>query len=419
MSDFKILAWSDAPAPVCHTGFGVVSRYVLHALYNTYKYEINQIGINYHGQFYNRKDCPWQLSPAKLGDPNDPYGNKMFLQAVYEGDYDYIWIVNDTFVVQNAAKELKKILEQKRVNNQKVPKVIYYYPIDCCLRPDMTAMIELATIPVAYTQFGYDETIKILPQLAGKIPIIYHGTNTDVFFPYNKNICNELKKKYFSLDPSEYLIINVNRNTVRKQLTRTMVCFADFKKIVPNSHLYLHAEPIEKNIDLINCARELNLEINKDIFFPPNYDTLHGYSDETMNHLFNAADMFITTDCGEGWGLSKTEAMATGIPVVVPDNTVEPEIVGNTKGFMYEANELIYIDGSGFRKAGITKDIVDKMVEVYKLGHKYDLPQVVYARKFTENNTWGIVCNQWISLFASLQNIPEVQVDKSIIGDIL
>jgi hypothetical protein len=81
---------------------------VINALNATNQYEIHQLAINYHGQFFDRKEVPWQLSPAKLADPNDPYGNKMFLRAIYENDYDYIWILNDTFVVHGVAKELEK-----------------------------------------------------------------------------------------------------------------------------------------------------------------------------------------------------------------------------------------------------------------------------------------------------------------------
>jgi glycosyltransferase involved in cell wall biosynthesis len=398
----KILCWCDGPSPIAFTGFGVVSKHVLNALHNTGKYTLNQLGINYHGQFYDKALCPWLLSPARLMDPNDPYGTGMFLNSIAEGDYDYVWIMNDTFVVHKAALALKEILDKKRAANQKVPKIVYYFPVDCCVRPDVVGMVELSDIPVAYTNFGREETLKVLPNLKDKIRIIPHGTDPATYFPYSKEDIVKLKRDYFQIPASDYLVINVNRNSARKQLTRTMVCFKEFQRRIHNSHLYIHAVTLDNGIDLLNTARELGLEVNKDVFFPPNYDPIHGYKDEVLNHLYNAGDVFLTNHLGEGFGISIIEAMSAGTPVIVPDNTVMPEIVGHERGFMYRAEELIYVDGSGLRKMGTTKEIVGKMLEVYGKGFKHTLPQVVAARKWAEINTWDSVCQQWIKLFDEL-----------------
>ena len=43
----KLLTWSDGPTS--NTGFGRASREILKALYNTGKYDITSISINYFG----------------------------------------------------------------------------------------------------------------------------------------------------------------------------------------------------------------------------------------------------------------------------------------------------------------------------------------------------------------------------------
>ena len=93
----NILCWSDSV--LASTGFGVVSKNILDALYKTGLYEIDQLAINYFGDFYDKEQVPYCLVPAKLGNPNDPYGNQMLLQSLNKKDYDYLFIINDTFVI--------------------------------------------------------------------------------------------------------------------------------------------------------------------------------------------------------------------------------------------------------------------------------------------------------------------------------
>ena len=47
----QVLCWSDSP--IIQTGFGVVTKYIMKALYNTGKYDIDILAINFYGDFYN------------------------------------------------------------------------------------------------------------------------------------------------------------------------------------------------------------------------------------------------------------------------------------------------------------------------------------------------------------------------------
>jgi len=44
--------------------------------------------------------------------------------------------------------------------------------------------------------------------------------------------------------------------------------------------------------------------------------------------LINAADVYVSTTSGEGFGLTLAESMACGVPVVVTDWAAEAEVVG-------------------------------------------------------------------------------------------
>jgi glycosyltransferase involved in cell wall biosynthesis len=415
----KLLCWGDAP--VACTGFGTVSKYIISALQATGEYEIDQLAINYHGQFVDRTRIPWQMSPARLLDPNDPYGNKMFLRAITDKHYDYIWILNDTFVVHSVAKEMRKILDEKAKTTGKKTVVLYYFPVDCRVISEASDMLRYCDVAIAYNEHGKAETLKVLPELADKLNIIYHGTDTALFRPFSRDIIGKLKQKYFGIDPETYLVINVNRNSVRKQISRTMYAFKEFKKLVPNSLLYLHTAAQDRDIDLISAAKHLELRPKQDIVFPPNYSPANGYPESILNELYNCGDVFVTNHLGEGWGLSVTEAMAAGTPVVAPRNTSMPEILGENseRGFMYDCDDLIFVDNSGYRPMASTDTIVNEMMRVYRLGWKHDLSKVVAARKWVEENNWANVCSQWLSLFSSINTALPVDNQPTYVGELL
>ncbi len=395
----KVLAYSDA-VTVC-TGFGIVSKYILTALYKTGLYEIEHLAINYHGDFVNKEECPWQMVPAKLLDPSDPYGAKMFLKNVAERDYDIVWILNDTHVTNRLVVDLQEIFDKRTNKGKKNPVVIYYYPVDCHVQPEYSAMIKFADILVAYNDHGIEETLKTFPELSGNLNKIHHGTNTASYRPLDPRLIPALKQKYFNVKEDTFIVMNVNRNSVRKQITRTLLAFAEFKKQVPNSLLYLHTNPreVKQNIDLLSCINDLNIK-RTDVVFPPNYSpSTNTLSEGVLNEVYNCADLFITTTLGEGWGLSITDAMAAGVPVVAPDNTCIPILLGQDRGYIYPCKEKIWVDGSGFRPLGLTTDVVEQMMQVYKAGFKYSNQRVVNARKWVLENDWSSICQQWVALF--------------------
>lgn len=411
----KILCWSDSAT--ASTGFGTVSRHIMTALEKTGKYELHHLAINYHGNFIDKDKFPWQIVPAKLMDPaNDPYGNKMFLKTISENDYDYIWILNDTYVVHAVAKSMMEILKKKK----KPPKIIYYYPVDCHVRLEFSGMLKACDIAVAYTDHGIEETLKVLPELAPKIRKIRHGTDTEAYTPLSKEHQDYFKKKILNVSPDTFVFVNVNRNSPRKQLSRTILAFHEFKKAVPNSILYCHTQVVDRALDISKAVIDLGMDMKHDVVFPINYSPSKGISDEALNQHYNMADAYLTTHLGEGWGLTVTEAMAAAVPVIAPNNTSMPEILGNgSRGYIYECKENIYIDNSGFRPMGTLEDIVAQMHRVYRAGYKHNNQRVVEARKWVEENNWETICKQWVDLFDEGSEVTLNSNSFQIIGETL
>jgi glycosyltransferase involved in cell wall biosynthesis len=349
---------------------------------------------------------PWQIQAAKLMEPSDAHGNKMFLRAVDTGEYDIVWILNDMYVTTRVAEDLHKIILHKKKKGLKVPTIIYYYPVDCQVVPEGGAMLKVADINVAYTEHGARMTRLSMPEVAQNLKEIPHGVDSSIFKPISKEKALKYRKEALGADEDTFVIANVNRNTTRKQIPYSLLAFKEFRKTVPNSVYYIHAAFHDQGGDLLLAARDLGFELSKDVIFPVNYGPGNGVSDYDLNCLYNSADMFLSTHLGEGWGLTISEAMAAGTPVIVPNNTCMPQLVGEDgdRGYLYPCKDTIWVDNSGFREKGMVADIVDKMLTFYENGSKYDEGSVNFeisrrAREWAVEHDWNEVVKNWIRLF--------------------
>lgn len=411
MAKKKLLAWSDSA--IAGTGFGVVSKHVLMALHKTGKYDIHHLAINFRGEFTNPDDVPWQQQPAKLMDPRDPHGMKMFIKTVAKGNYDLIWVCNDLYVTHEVVAGLQQAKQYLLNQGKKWPQIVYYYPVDCLVPSDGSNFLKEAHVPVCYTDHGREETLKVFPAIKPRLRQIPHGVDTKVFYPVDPGVVPKLKEG-LGQDPTAPLIVNINRNSPRKQIQYSFLAFKEFKKHVPNAVMYVHSKAIDIGGDLVKAIRCLGLSPQTDIIYPLKYSATNPISTAAMNQLYNAADMFLTTHLGEGWGLTVTEAMAAGTPVVAPRNTSMPQQLGENseRGYLYDCSDTIWIDNSGYRPKGLIPDIVEQMLAVYNDGDKYKNPKVLAAREWAVKHDWWEVTKQWVQLFNEIQSDNRLVLPK-------
>lgn len=416
----NVLAYSDFF--LTGTGFGVVSKYVLRALSRSGLFEIDQLAINYNGEFFDREQHPYQVTPAKLLDPKDPYGARMFLNAIETGKYDYVWVMNDTFVVEVVARQLPTLFAEMKMKNLKIPKIVYYCPIDLKVLPQATSMLRIADHVVAYCQFGKEEILKALPEIENKLSVITHGTDSTAFTRLSDPERKELRKKLLHVDSDETFVwMNVARNSPRKDLPRTILAFKEFRKLVPDSKLYLHTAPRDTTIDLLQCVEDLGFSIKDDVIFPANYAAHKPFPIEVLNMFYNCADGFINTTLGEGWGIVCPDAMLIDLPLVTPNNTVYPEQTDNGKrAWLYECKDKVWIDNSGYRPVGRIEDIVDQMHQCYQdIKTGKHLEKTEPARTWAKSISWERIGEQWVKLFKSLDTKTKVDFKRELKGKML
>jgi glycosyltransferase involved in cell wall biosynthesis len=111
----------------------------------------------------------------------------------------------------------------------------------------------------------------------------------------------------------------VNRNQPRKRWDLTIKYFAKWieDNNINNAWLYMHAAPTgDMSVDVLNLARYYNC-LDRTLYIEPPVFT--GVSEEEMRKTYNYFDVLISTTQGEGMGLPAMEAMACGVPCILPD----------------------------------------------------------------------------------------------------
>lgn len=396
-SKIKVLAWGASPLII--TGFGVVMKELLTNLFKSYpgKYEFRQVGINYLGDAYdstvitgghtNGLYYQWPAMQATTAQPHFMYGHQKFLDVlrqIHPNELDVIFLFEDPFWVggnipksqQVFIDEIKKILKARGLLH--IP-VVGYYPIDGIPDPSWLHHINKLDIPITYLNFGKNLSIQACPALKDRLKVIPHGINTKEFFTIPEEESRTFKRIMFGDEYTDkFMCLNVNRNQLRKMLPSSLMAFKEFQKQVNgNAFLYMNMRPVDVGWNLIRVCRNLGLQVNKDVFFPPNFNVQKGLPIEDLNKAFNAADMLITSATGGGWEFSITQAFATKTAVVAPANTSHVELCGDQRdtssqrGFLYASGNTPSLrtffsnDNDVMRPLPNVEDMIQKMLYVY------------------------------------------------------
>jgi glycosyltransferase involved in cell wall biosynthesis len=152
------------------------------------------------------------------------------------------------------------------------------------------------------------------------IKYIPHGLNHDIFKPLDNTSPEliEFKKKLFGNKEIDFALFFNSRNIRRKQIPDTMLAYKLFIDSLPEDKakrcaFVLHTQVIDDNGTDLGAVKEMlfgNDEKYNIVFstqmLPP----------DQMNLLYNSTDCQILLTSNEGWGLSLTEAILAGNPII-------------------------------------------------------------------------------------------------------
>jgi glycosyltransferase involved in cell wall biosynthesis len=191
--------------------------------------------------------------------------------------------------------------------------------------------------PVAMSHYG----AKVIGGLTGHdVPVIYHGVDTETFHPVSAT--NPIRfggrtlrtkedcKRAFGIDPAKKVILRTDRNVVRKFYYVFIQSMTEVVRQRDDVQVVIHCQPID-GADGLNMYQELARtprELWGRIGFTNAHDTFRGLPTEGLVALLNAADLYVTTTGGEGFGLTLAESLACGVPVISTGWAAEVEVVG-------------------------------------------------------------------------------------------
>ena len=154
-----------------------------------------------------------------------------------------------------------------------------------------------------------DKVIKYVP----------HGINEEIFTVKSKNDPEvvAMRKEYFGNNQPEFVVLYNARNIRRKCTSDLILAYAHFcdqlgKEKAKKCALLLHTQKLDENGTDLPTVVEL--------FCDPEYQRVvfceNRYTPYQMSTMYNCADVTALISSNEGWGLSLTESMMCGKPII-------------------------------------------------------------------------------------------------------
>lgn len=405
-----------------HTGFASVAHNLMDRLLPFFEENnvlINICATNYQGQpfWYNGKNGgKAYVRAAKDYAKNDKdlwYRDGM-LKLLNEKNWDVFWAINDIPVFSPMMEILTTIRSQYKYHNKQTRfKSVLYTPVDSPCNPKFMNDLSFWDSLVTYTEYGKKEierfTIsKILPT---PIQVIPHGANKQDYYKI-PNFDKHAAREKWKLPTDKFIFGNINKNNSRKNIGGTLLAFKKFldwyatSKFDRHPHLYLHMSPTdETGINIYRAAE--NLGISQYITYPTKEEYIKGgaYTLEEMNEVYNCLDCYVTTTAAEGWGLTVTEAMAVGLPIVAPMHTSIQEITNNGTACYPITSLYEHFQISDYENIRFIPDANDTCLQMQAAYSDTILDKLKHQKAYTDILNiydWDKIAEQWKKIFLPL-----------------
>ena len=348
----KILWLGDAGAT---TGFARVAHAVGDRLVRDHGHEVHTLAVNFDGDA-GKWNTAMKLYLPTRNDPKDIYGTRRFVEMLADLMPEVVVMLNDPFVI---LKHLFRNRWDEQLALVRSRPIIGYIPVDGTNQPSswskIPELVQLAAplpggtgrrfIPLAMTKYG--QQFLDTPHLA------YHGVETDKFRPVSDKDPVTLPdgrviaskgdaKEAFGFERDDFLVVRVDRNSHRKNFADTWRALVPVMKRHKNVKAWFHCKAEGDQLELPHLLSR-DEETASRFFYPGQFSTKQGWPEEALIALYNAADAFVSTSWGEGFGLTLGEAAACQVPIVAQNVSSIPEVVG-PGGILLEPQRLIAVE---------------------------------------------------------------------------
>lgn len=333
----KVLWLGDAGT---HTGFSQVTHHIGERLIRDHGHEVDVLAIGFRGDSTDSFLEPGVPTALRLYRANqwreqDIYGNGRIVEMISRFKPDVVVMLNDPQII--ISQLFENGMDPQRVLLRYRP-IISYIPCDGDnLPPPWTEIIPKVTNVVTMSKWGQSK-------YEGS-QLVYHGVDTDQFWPIDQDHPITISsgevlrskrdcKRALNFDPDGFLVLRVDSNSGRKDYAATIRAVAPVMARHADIELHMHCDAGKTTAYGTDLKRMLTrfpeIHPEKRVYLPeatPLEGAL-GWKQQDLNALYNAADVFISTSRGEGFGLTIAEALACGVPVIAQNVSAIPEVVG-------------------------------------------------------------------------------------------
>jgi glycosyltransferase involved in cell wall biosynthesis len=201
--------------------------------------------------------------------------------------------------------------------------------------------------------------------------VIYHGIDTNTFKPENKT----QSRRELGYKETDFIILFVGKMHPYKDPLTLIKAISVAVEKNANLHLVMIGDgelytEIEKEISKLNPSNHVRLFRRVD--------------NQTLEMLYDAADVFVLPSVNEAFGMVLLEAMASGLSVIASDSGACPEVVGNA--------------GILFNQGNYT-ELAEKIL---RLSHEKELSRKLSEaglKRVRETFSWEDKIDQYLKLY--------------------
>ncbi|MFA5759040.1 MAG: glycosyltransferase [Clostridia bacterium] len=382
-----------------NTGFAVLSRYIINALYQTGKYEIAEFGSYAKTSDPRAMQIPWKFYGAIPEDHQTDakqrynqsvygqFGETLFPHVCLDFRPDIVCDVRDfwmcNFEAQSPFRKYFKLLWMPTVDGE--PQ-----------KEEWLDSYSHADAIITYSEYGKRTIERESKTKVNIVGVGKPGVAHEVFRPLSKAAV----RKTLGIPEDENIILTVMRNQRRKLFPDLINDFKAFLlhcvkndrlDIATKTKLYLHTSYPDVGFDIArlimqsgvsqsiyvtymckNCGKFYASRFVGEVAvcrhcgsisaFMPN--TQHGVTRENLADIYNAADLYIQYSICEGFGCPIAEAKACGIPAMSIAYSASAEQVEAPGCIALKVGKFFYepvIETEQMRALPDSKDTVAKL----------------------------------------------------------
>lgn len=268
--------------------------------------------------------------PALSGGRGDMLGNDV-TAAFLTGGLVPGWRADAALVVADPRAMLERLLTDQG-SLSRIP-AWNYVPVEGTGLTPAWRQLWSHVQPVAMSAFGARE----LGALLGRtdVPVVHHGL-TPAFRPLPPERRAEVRAELGWTD--RLVVLRADRHVPRKAYPAFFETVRDTVAEREDVLFVVHCHPADEGgllpelVAALPGARQDGGAImgwrHSQVLLTMAHDTWQGLTDERLNEVYGASDLYLSPTQAEGFGLTLLEAAAAGLPVVTTDFAAGPEAVG-------------------------------------------------------------------------------------------